>query len=89
MNSIKQLEDRLEKIEERNKRVEIDKIWETSLTRRGLLITFTYLAVGFYMQAIEIKDPWINAVVPSVGFLLSTLTLPFFRNLWLKYIYKK
>lgn len=89
MNSIKQLEDRLEKIEERNKRVEIDKIWETSLIRRGLLITFTYLAVGFYMQAIEIKDPWINAVVPSVGFLLSTLTLPFFKNLWLKYIYKK
>lgn len=89
MNSVKQLEDRLDKIEQRNKRVETDKIWETSLTRRGLLITFTYLAVGFYMQAIEIKDPWINAVVPSAGFLLSTLTLPLLKNLWLKYIYKQ
>ena len=29
------------------------------------------------------------AIVPSVGFLLSTLTLPLFKKFWLKNIYKK
>ncbi|MBI2622507.1 MAG: hypothetical protein HYW64_00195 [Candidatus Levybacteria bacterium] len=45
-------------------------------------------AIGFYLSAIQIKEPWLNAIVPSFGFLLSTLTLPFFKNLWKKYFYK-
>ncbi len=80
---------RVQKIEERNKKVESDKAWETSFLRRGLLIIFTYLAIGLYLQAINIDRPWLNAIVPSVGFLLSTLTLPFFKSLWLKHLYKK
>ena len=84
-NKTQTLEDSLGRIIQRNKKVEENKAWETSLTRKGLLITFTYLSVGFYMQAIDVKDAWINAVIPSLGFLLSTLTLPFFKNLWLKW----
>ncbi|KKS70894.1 hypothetical protein A3A14_02865 [Candidatus Daviesbacteria bacterium RIFCSPLOWO2_01_FULL_43_38] len=83
------LEERVTKIEERNYKVEIDKVWETSWSRRILLAAFTYLAISFYLQAIEIQRPWLNAIVPSIGFLLSTLTLPFFKNLWIKYFYKK
>ena len=84
MDKIQNLEKRIEEIEARNKKVEADKAWKTSFTRRILLITFTYLSIGFYLNAINIKDPWLNAIVPSIGFLLSTLTLPFFKNLWLK-----
>ncbi len=75
-------------IKERNKKVETNKAWETSKTRRGLLILFTYLAIGFYFNAIRIDRPWQNAIVPALAFLLSTLTLPFFKNLWSKYLYK-
>jgi hypothetical protein len=82
------LEKRIEKIEERNRKVELDKSWEVSITRRGILILFTYLAIGFYLSAIEIKDPWLNAIVPAFAFMLSTLTLPFFKKFWSKYIYK-
>lgn len=81
--AIDDLEKRITTIENRNRKVETDKAWETSFTRRGLLILFTYLSVGFYMQAIGIGSPWLNAIIPSLGFLLSTLTLPFFKNLWL------
>lgn len=77
--------ERIRKIEERNKRVEIDKAWEVSLTRRILLIIFTYLAVGLYLNAITVPNAWLNAIVPAVAFLLSTLTLPFFKNIWIKY----
>ncbi|MDI6721423.1 MAG: hypothetical protein QMD85_03465 [Candidatus Aenigmarchaeota archaeon] len=89
MPSIKQLEKRIKDIEDRNKRVESDKAWETSYTRRVLLALFTYLAVGLYLYTIKIPDPWLNAVVPTAGFMLSTLTLPFFKKLWMKYSYKK
>ena len=86
MNS---LEERIEKIEKRNKNVEADKAWEGSWVRKLVLITFTYIAVGLYLKVINVDKPWINAIVPSLGFLLSTLTLPFIKTLWIKYLYKK
>jgi len=89
MKTLKELEERIRKIEERNKKVESDKAWETSYTRRGLLVLFTYLAIGFYLQAIAIPYPWLNAIVPATAFMLSTLTIPFFKKLWLKRIYRK
>lgn len=89
MSTLQELERRISKIEERNKKVEKDKDWETSYTRRGLLITFTYLSMGFYLSSIEVQNPWLNAIVPAIAFLLSTLTLPFFKQLWGKYIKKE
>lgn len=88
MISIEELENRIKKIEARNKAVELNKSWETSTTRRILLFIFTYLAIALYLKFIVGINPWINAVVPSVGFLLSTFTLPFFKKLWEKYIHK-
>ena len=87
MNQIKNLEERFKRIEERNKKVEADKKWELSFTRRLLLMLFTYLTVGFYLQAIKIPKPWLNSIVPAVAFMLSTLTLPFFKKMW--WIYHK
>ncbi len=69
-------------IKQRNAQVELDKKWERSLTRRLLLIAFTYLAIAIYFYFIDIPRPWLNAVVPALGFLLSTLSLPFFKKLW-------
>lgn len=84
MTTLEDLEKEINFIKERNKRVELDKAWETSITRRVLLVIFTYLSIGLYMYVIKIEKPWLNAVIPSIGFLLSTLTLPFFKNYWLK-----
>jgi hypothetical protein len=85
---LEELEKELLNIKARNKKVETDKAWETSWSRKILLFVFTYLAIGFYINAIGINQPWLNAVIPSLGFLLSTLTLPFFKTVWKKYIYK-
>ena len=83
------LEQRVQGIEERNKRVEEDKLWEASWTRRVLLTLFTYLAIGVYLWAIGIARPWLNAIVPAVAFIISTLAMPFFKNLWLRYAFWK
>ena len=78
------LEQRVKQIEDRNYRVESDKAWEKSWVRRALLALFTYIAIGLYLMTIEISKPWINAIVPTTGFMISTLTMPFFKRLWLK-----
>lgn len=88
MASIDDLENKISQIEKRNEKVELDKAWETSVIRKILLIIFTYLTISLYLNAIGIDRPWINAIVPAIGFFLSTLTLPFFKSLWIRYFYK-
>ena len=88
MITISDLEKEILLIKSRNKKVEIDKAWETSWFRKFILMIFTYLGIGFYLQAINIEKPWLNAIVPSIGFLLSTLTLPFFKKICRRYFYK-
>lgn len=89
MEKLKQLEKRISLIEQRNKRVEKDKAWEISLTRKLLVILFTYLTLAIYFHFVLHINPWLNAIVPTLGFFLSTLTLPFFKNLWERYIHNK
>ena len=89
MATIADLEKEIDKLKERNKRVEIDKSWETSLTRKILLVIFTYLSIALYLKFIVGIEPWVNAVVPSIGFLLSTLTLSYFKNLWINFKQKE
>lgn len=86
--TINDLEKEILAIKNRNKKVEIDKEWETSWTRKFILIIFTYLSIGLYLKAINIDKPWLNAIVPSIGFLLSTLSLPLFKKVWITYLKK-
>ncbi len=88
MPTLNELEERIQRIESRNNEVELNKAWETSYTRKILIGIFTYLAIAFYLKFVVRIDPWFNAIVPTVGFLLSTLTLPFFKTLWRKYVYR-
>lgn len=82
-NNLESLELRVAQIEERNKKVEGDKAWEGSWARRALIALFTYFAISLYLSAISIARPWINAIVPTLGFMISTLTMPFFKKMWL------
>lgn len=73
---------RIEKLEARNKRVEADKAWETSWTRRVAIMVLTYLVVVTYLQFVVHINPWINALVPVMGFVLSTLTISAVKTRW-------
>lgn len=83
------MEEELLNIKERNKRVEADKAWETSKTRRFIIAVLTYLVMVVFLYVINVQRPWINALVPTLGFILSTLTLSIFKKIWLKQIYRK
>lgn len=77
-------ERRIRAIEQRNKKVEIDKAWETSWTRIAVIGTLTYVTVVLFLIFAGLPRPYLTAAVPAVGFVLSTLTLPFFKKLWMK-----
>lgn len=89
MSSVSNLESRISAIEKRNEDVELNKAWEGSWTRKLLVIAFTYISISMYLYFIVGIDPWINAIVPALGFLLSTLTLPYFKKWWGVRLYKK
>lgn len=78
------LEQRISEIEERNKKVEADKAWETSWVRRVCIAIFTYLAISLYMLAVDIDRPWLNAIVPTVGFMISTLVIYPIKKIWVR-----
>ena len=83
------MEDRLEKIELRNKSVEADKAWERSIFRRSIITIITYLIAVWFMWSIGVESYWLNALVPTGGYILSTLTLSFFKKFWINKRYKK
>lgn len=83
-----QLERRIEAIEERNKKVEAAKAWETSWTRKICVALLIYIVVAIFLQVIQVDRAWLSALIPAVGFFLSTFTLPFLKQLWLDLLYK-
>jgi nicotinamide riboside transporter PnuC len=81
---MKNIEKRISAIEARNKKVELDKAWETSWARRLSIGVLTYAVIVIYLTVINNNAPFINAAVPVVGFLLSTLVLRRIKEIWQK-----
>ena len=82
---LKEIEERIVKIEERNKRVELDKTWETSWTRKICIMILTYIVVIIYSYLIRnIDNIFLSSLVPVIGFTLSTLSLSVVRKDWEK-----
>lgn len=78
-------EKEITEIKERNKRVEKDKAWETSWTRRICIMVLTYLVVIIYSYVIrEYDNILLSSLVPVIGFTLSTLSIKLVRKIWEK-----
>jgi hypothetical protein len=73
-------------IKNRNERVEKDKAWEVSKTRRFAISLITYLIAAYYMRALAVDEYYFHAFVPTGGYLLSTLALPTIKRIWMKKI---
>ena len=69
-------------LKERNQRVELDKAWETSWTRRLFISFVTYIVACVWLLIIKNPNPFLNSIVPVAGYLLSTLSLPMVRKWW-------
>lgn len=79
------LKKEIEEIKIRNKRVELDKKWETSYTRKVCICILTYIVVVIYSTIInKTNNIFLSSLVPVIGFFLSTLSLKLIRKLWEK-----
>jgi hypothetical protein len=83
-DELETLESRITALEQRNKKVELDKAWETSASRRTAIIVVTYLVVLGFLFIIKNDKPFINAIVPSIGFFLSPMAVGWLKKFWIK-----
>lgn len=80
---LKEIEQEIENIKKRNKKVELDKKWETCWTRKICICILTYIVVIIYSYVIRNYDNiFLSSLVPVIGFTLSTLSLSFVRKVW-------
>ena len=89
MDKITLLAEEITTLKERNMRVESDKAWETSLARKISIAILTYFVVVIFFFVIQTPNPFINALVPVIGFSLSTLSISLIKRFWIEYVYKK
>ena len=82
MDEIEKIKNDIKEIKERNSRVEKDKAWETSLSRKILVAVLTYIVVVLFFFFAHLPKPFLGAIVPTIGFVLSTLSIPFFKKIW-------
>ena len=78
------IEERLNKIEERNKRVELDKAWETSFARILSISIITYFVAFFVLFSMGISRSYLSALIPVIGFILSTQSIPIVKKYWIR-----
>jgi hypothetical protein len=84
-STLKQLEKEIDALKERNHRVEAEKAWETSWFRRITVLILTYIVITLFFLAAKFPDPFLNSIVPTLAFVLSTSSLPLFKKIWKKF----
>ena len=78
-----ELKDEIQKIKDRNIRVGFDKAWEISWTRRILILAITFIVSSTWLFVIKETNVFLKALIPTVGYLLSTLSISQLKKLWI------
>lgn len=81
------IESEINKIKERNCKVEKDKAWETSKTRKVLVTLTTYFVMTLVMFVLKMDNPFLGAIIPTLGFVLSTLSVDIAKGFWLQRVF--
>lgn len=89
MTTLEQIQADIDEIKARNKRVEADKAWETSWTRKVVIAVVTYFVVVVFFIFAHLPNPFVNAIVPAIAFVISSFSVPFLRKFWITKVYKK
>lgn len=89
MEDIEELKKEIDLIKERNKKVEADKAWETSNSRVIFITASTYIITTIVFALIGVKNFFLSALIPTIGYYLSTQSLPLVKKFWVDKFYKK
>lgn len=83
MEEIENLKREIASIKKRNERVEREKAWETSGARKLIIVGLTYLVMTLVFMGIEVDKPYINAIIPTLGYALSTFSFQVVKGWWI------
>ncbi len=86
---ISQIENELSLIKQRNQKVEADKAWERSSYRIFSIVIITYIVAVFLMYELKIENYYLNALIPAIGYFLSTQSLPMIKKYWVSKHHQK
>jgi len=81
---IQNLEREVRSLQERNRRVESEKAWETSFMRVLSIAFITYVVAGIVLYSIGVTNFILAALVPVLGYILSTRSLPRVKRWWME-----
>lgn len=81
---LRRLQYEISQIHERNAQVERNKSWETSRSRLVAVTAITYFTMILIFTALGSSRPFLDAVVPTTGFILSAQSLSIVRKIWEK-----
>ncbi len=84
-----EIQQTLAQLQARNKRVEADKAWETSRFRIGTILVITYVIAALVLYILGVERYYLSALIPTIGFLLSTMSLPIIKRYWIKKYYHR
>lgn len=86
------VEKEIQQLQKRNTKVELEKKWETSYTRRLFIALITFFAAFFFLRVsgtvLDQRTLFISALIPAGAFLISTLTLPPLQKIWKKIFHR-
>jgi len=83
MDELQRLAQEVEALKDRNRRVEAEKAWETSNFRIASIATVTYVVAAIVLYSIGVANFLLAAFVPTLGYILSTLSLPAIKKWWM------
>ncbi|MBD3313382.1 hypothetical protein GF345_02985 [Candidatus Woesearchaeota archaeon] len=83
------IEKEIGEIKKRNKRVEADKAWETSWSRKIIIAVLTYIVIVIFFFMAGLPKPFVNSIVPALAYVLSTMTVPALKKAWISKMYKR
>lgn len=80
---ITKIEKEILELKQRNSKVEAEKAWEVSSSRKVALIILTYILTSVVFYFIGVEEYLLNALIPTLGYFVSTWSINLFKNYWL------
>lgn len=85
-NRLLAIEKQIEQISARNSRVESEKSWEISKFRIFSICILTWIVISIVFWLINVNNYFMNALIPTIAFYISSQSLPLLKRIWVKHI---
>ncbi len=82
------IEEEINLIRCRNRKAEADKAWEISNMRKIAVALTAYFVMICVMYVLKMENLFIGAIIPTLGFILSTVSADLVKKIRMKKFYK-